>query len=536
MDNSKDIAKSLNKYSELASKGTNLSLDGIDNINKWYANELNKISENNIENSRLETNVDNSIEPKEKIETNKILTKVDDYTEIQTNNINKKNILNTKKIQTKVKQDIIKQDIFSKKIKNTKRISTAIKGAKAINNGTQKLVKTGKNISSGMNENSASSFKGESSRIMTKPVKKVVNKATSKINKKVVKYTKKASKKLGKKVVKETANAMIKLTKLIIKLIESVMKMIISMLPEIAPVIIIIVVIVAFCSFFGLGMSEDTKKNYEQYMMNIQNEYDKSTVDFYNSGKVVDGAIEGKGMINWKAPLAIVQMLNGDLTYDNAEKELLDKFKNAGLYERITDETYTYEKEITNLDGTKSKVTLTDSKKVVYNPSIDEYIDWCNNNLGVINNYKKKKKISYDSKQTRFTDDEIAQIKILYNSNMFFDLFSGDFKNRYAYLNVSIDDEQIQKIYNEFLNNKGKRYFMDHSNLNYDNCMDYYDCSSWVIHCLAHTGIKQIPNTTASGIYNQYCVPINVNDRQAGDLIFLKDTYNTRKTSVAYLI
>ena len=23
----------------------------------------------------------------------------------------------------------------------------------------------------------------------------------------------------------------------------------------------------------------------------------------------------------------------------------------------------------------------------------------------------------------------------------------------------------------------------------YDECMDYYDCSSWVIHCLAHTGI-----------------------------------------------
>lgn len=51
--------------------------------------------------------------------------------------------------------------------------------------------------------------------------------------------------------------------------------------------------------------------------------------------------------------------------------------------------------------------------------------------------------------------------------------------------------------------------------------------SSWVIHCLAHTGIKQIPNTTAAGIYKDYCNPVNVNDRQAGDLIFLKDTYDT---------
>ena len=57
--------------------------------------------------------------------------------------------------------------------------------------------------------------------------------------------------------------------------------------------------------------------------------------------------------------------------------------------------------------------------------------------------------------------------------------------------------------------------------------MDYYDCSSWVIHCLAHSGVATIPNTTASGIYNSFCNPINENDRQAGDLIFLKDTYDT---------
>ena len=68
---------------------------------------------------------------------------------------------------------------------------------------------------------------------------------------------------------------------------------------------------------------------------------------------------------------------------------------------------------------------------------------------------------------------------------------------------------------------------MDHSNLKYDECMDYYDCSSWVIHCLAHTGIIIIPNTGAQGIYNGYCYPVNVNDRKAGDLIFLKDTYDT---------
>lgn len=92
---------------------------------------------------------------------------------------------------------------------------------------------------------------------------------------------------------------------------------------------------------------------------------------------------------------------------------------------------------------------------------------------------------------------------------------------------IVIDDEKIQAIYNEFLKNIGTPYLMDHSNLNYTECMDYYDCSSWVIHCLAHTGIITIPNTGAQGIYNGYCYPVDVSDRKAGDLIFLKDTYDT---------
>lgn len=556
-DNSKDIANSLNKYTDYAHKGTNLVLDSAENINKWYAEQLNKITESDVDTSRIETGVDNSTETNDIANKNEkeISTKVKQYKEIQTNKGNDKgNIIKSNKIQTASENDNNTEltegnnngTILEKndgKLKTSKRISTGIKGAKLVNNSAQKIIRTGKDISTGLNENGTTAFKSSSTRIMTKPIKKVANKASNKVAKETVKYTKKFTKKigtkigkkisekLGQKVISKTTNIMIKLMRLLVKLMAKVVEMIISMLPQIAPVIIIIVVIAAFCSFFGIGMSEDTKKNYETYMMNTQNEYDKTTVEFYNSGKIVDGTIEGKGMINWKAPLSIVQMLNGDLTFDNAEKELLGKFKDAGLFEKITDSTYTYEKEIetTNRDGTvtKTKVTVTETKKIVSNPSLNSYIDWCNNNFKVINNYKKKKKIKYDSHQTKFTDDEIAQIKLLYNSNSFFELFSADFQSTYAYLNVNIGDEQLNAIYQEFLKNVGKRYLMDHSNLKYDECMDYYDCSSWVIHCLAHTGIITIPNTGAQGIYNGYCNPIDVNDRQAGDLIFLKDTYNT---------
>ncbi len=554
-NSNKDIANSLSKYSDYTNKGTNLVLDSANAINKWYSEQLNKITESDIKSNRLETSIDNSTDeikntinqPETKLET-----KVDNYNELQTNNSNNiQKIINTdnSRIKTQVSNNrTIVDDVgntenidniennnlenkYTKKGKIPKRIATAIKGAKFINNTANKVVKDGKTINTSLNEGGLKGFENTSSRIMTKPVKKVANKVTEKATNLVAKGTKKVVKKVGTKVVQKTTHLMIKLMQLIIKLIASVMKLILSMLPEIAPVIIILVVIVAFCSFFGLGMSEDTKKNYEQFMISVQDEYDKQTVEYYNQGKIVQGTIEGKGFINWKAPLSIIQMLNGDLVFDNAEKELLNSFKSAGLYEKISEETYTYEKTIeeTDRNGNKTtkKQTVTETKKIVSNPSLNDYINWCNNNFSKINKYKKDKKLKYDSKQTKFTDSEVEQIKLLYNSNNFFDLFSGSFKERYAYLSVSIGDEQIQAIYNEFLKNIGVRYLMDHSNLKYDECMNYYDCSSWVIHCLAHCGIITIPNTGAQGIYNGYCYPISVNDRKAGDLIFLKDTYDT---------
>lgn len=549
---SKDIAKSLNNYADYANKGVNAGLNTANQINKWYENELNKIANADAPSTRLETNVDNTIEESgdEQQKYSKLETKVDEYDELQTVTNKKTTINKTSRIKTQSDTNIlvndeeqeeitenadVTEDSPNKVVKVPKRIATVIKGAKFVNNSANRMIKVGKTISTGMNEGGIKTFEKSSSRIMTKPVKKVANKITNKATKKatniLVKTGTKIAKTTGKQAVKGATKLLLKIVQLLAKLVMSVVKMIISMLPEIAPVIIIIVVIAAFCSFFGLGMSDDTKNDYEDYMITTQEDYNKSTVEFYNQGKIVDGAIDGKGMINWRAPLSILQMLNGDLSFDSAEKELLEEFKKAELFEKITEETYTYEKETEETDEkgnkTTKKETVTETKKVVTNPSLDDYLSWCNNNFDKINRYKKKKKLSYDSKQKSFTDDEVEQIRLLYKSNYFFDLFSSRFKDTYAYSYVTIDDEHLQAIYDEFLKNAGKRYLMDHSNLKYDECMDYYDCSSWVIHCLAHTGIKTIPNTGAQGIYKNHCNPVNVNDRQAGDLIFLKDTYDT---------
>ena len=367
-ENGKDVANSLSEYSNTINKGTNIALDSVNQINKWYEKQVEKIIEGNTQDTRLETNVDNNIVEETEEKINKLQTKVEGYTEIQTNN-KKNNVTNQNISRLKTQkedetlEDTIKneeevKELGNKKGKINSKISTAIKGMKFINNTANKFIKTGKTLNTATNEGGLKSFEKSSSRIMTKPAKKVAEKVTSKLGKE----TKKVVKKQGKKLVKKTVNVVEKATKIVAKLVAESMKMILSMLPPIAPIIIIILIIAAIGNFFNFKTSDEADN------------------------------------INF---------------------------------------------------------------------------------------------------------DEIS-----------------------SYM-IQIDDPNLQAIYNELLKNMGKPYLMDHSNLSYDTCMDTYDCSSFVIHCLAHTGIKTIPNTGASGLYSDYCNPVEVNNRQAGDLIFLKDTYDT---------
>lgn len=368
-DNSKDIANSLNKYTDYTHKGTNLLLDSAENINKWYAEQLNKITESNVDTSRIETGVVyNAGQGNNDKKQREISTKLKQYNEIQTNQDNKENLMKNIKIQTIKEND--DKNILENKLNASKGLKTSIKGVKLINNTSQKIIRTGRDISTGLSESGTTTFKTTLNRIMTKPIKRIASNGSKKVTKGTIKYTKKITKKIGKgiknkfgkKVISQGANVMVKLMKFIAKMMADSAKMISAMLPQIAPIIIIIVIVAAIGKFLN--------------------------------------------------------------------------FKNT--------------KEATNINF-----------------------------------------------------DEISELMIV------------------------IDDEKIQAIYNEFLKNIGTPYLMDHSNLSYTECMDYYDCSSWVIHCLAHTGIITIPNTGAQGIYNGYCYPVDVNDRKAGDLIFLKDTYDT---------
>ena len=339
-ENGKDIANSLSSYSNALNKGTNAVLDSANQINKWYAEQVNKIAGEENQDTRLETNVDNSIEEDTEEKINKIHTKVDDYTEIQTNNKNKLisnqntgrlKIINTDEtLEDAVEKENEVKDLGSKKGKINSKISTAIKGVKVINNTANRFVKTGKTLNTATNEGGLKSFEKSSSRIMTKPARKVADKVTSK----ATKIVRKTGVKATKKVVKETTNIVVKATKVAMKIVAEAVKLLLSMIPSIAPVVIIIVIIATIGSFF-----------------------------------------------NFKT---------------------------------------THEADDINFDDISSMI-------------------------------------------------------------------------------IVIEDEKLQAIYNEFLKNMGKPYLMDHSNLSHDTCMEYYDCSSWTIHCLAHAGIKVIPNTRSTG-------------------------------------
>lgn len=55
------------------------------------------------------------------------------------------------------------------------------------------------------------------------------------------------------------------------------------------------------------------------------------------------------------------------------------------------------------------------------------------------------------------------------------------------------------------------------------------DCSSFVCYVYTKAG-KNMPRTTAQGIYDQYCTPISPSEAKAGDLIFFQNTYNCSET------
>ena len=85
---------------------------------------------------------------------------------------------------------------------------------------------------------------------------------------------------------------------------------------------------------------------------------------------------------------------------------------------------------------------------------------------------------------------------------------------------IAFDDETVQKLFNEAEKHIGKKYVYG------ANGPNNFDCSSFVAWSFRKSGVKNIPRTTAWGIYKDYCNPISASEAKAGDIIFFKGTYN----------
>lgn len=86
---------------------------------------------------------------------------------------------------------------------------------------------------------------------------------------------------------------------------------------------------------------------------------------------------------------------------------------------------------------------------------------------------------------------------------------------------IAFDDVTVKALFNEAEKNIGKRYVFG------ANGPNNFDCSSFVCWSFTHSGVKNMPRTTAWGIYKTYCNPVSPSEAKAGDIIFFKNTYDS---------
>lgn len=86
---------------------------------------------------------------------------------------------------------------------------------------------------------------------------------------------------------------------------------------------------------------------------------------------------------------------------------------------------------------------------------------------------------------------------------------------------LEFNEESVKRIVHEAEKHIGKRYVFG------ANGPSNFDCSSFVCWAYTHSGIKNMPRTTAWGIYKNYCNPVSPSEAKPGDIIFFKGTYNS---------
>lgn len=82
-------------------------------------------------------------------------------------------------------------------------------------------------------------------------------------------------------------------------------------------------------------------------------------------------------------------------------------------------------------------------------------------------------------------------------------------------------DEKVQTLMNEATKYLGYPYHWGGS-----DSSTSFDCSGFVCYSFTHSGVYDLPRTTAQGIYDK-CIKIEPEEAKAGDIIFFTGTYNS---------
>lgn len=386
-----------NQQQEANNKEVNSRLKTSENTQeKENIQEENKTEEFT---SRIKTNVNNSNDNKSSEGTQK--------NEAIGNDEEKTKVSKLKTSASKVLQKTFKFNDNQGKVSKTITVMSKT---------GSKLSKTGRTITRTSRElNKAISNDGTGTEYINDKIGRKVKTKAYKITKKGAnKIKKKFNQTIGKKLVQVAKTVIVKLLKMLISLFAALAEFII-------PVALVILIIVAIGSIFGSGSSNDKSiSDYSSYMTSVQSEYNRQVDDWkrQNPNGIVVGVKGDYGQIDWRIPLAIIQSTGAEINFDNNEKNLLNTFKQAGLFEK---HEVVYQ-EVDSDDSTTNTIPVL----VITNGVYEDYLEWLNNNYSKIADFNKKNKIT-DGTDTSFSNDQKEMLELLYQSDDFAELLGNDF-------------------------------------------------------------------------------------------------------------
>ncbi len=439
-DTSRDTSKSIDRLSSFSSHTSEKAFDYLDkgakkaSDFKEYLHTKNQEEENENtknDNENQEQNQSDNTEYQSRLKTNEeqdesvSSNSEESSSRIKTNVNNDSKESNVEAAQVEEHQSRIKTMVTNKVNKTfgfkenqgkiSKMVTVASKTGKGISKVSRVVTKASRELDKAMSQD------GTGKDYLQAKIGRKTKKTASKFGKKQIKkVNKKVTKPLLKQLVKITKTVIVKLLKMLISLL--------GMLAEvIIPLALVIIIIGSVCSIFGSSGSDNLIPDYKSYMSSIQQSYDADVDKFMreNPKGVVVGVRGSYGEIDWRIPLSIFQGTNAYLEYDQAEKDLLKRFNDAGLFEKHE----IVEQIVYDKDESGNTVENTTKVMIITNGTYEDYMSWCRDNFSVISDFNKKKSV-FTTTQTYFTSEQLEIINLLYQSDDFAELLGSDFKSK----------------------------------------------------------------------------------------------------------